>query len=450
MKRIQRYNVQAPRYTSYPTVPLWENSPSEVQWKNMIAAVNHSEHSTEGISLYIHLPFCEKLCTYCGCNKRITVNHDVETGYLDSILKEWGLYLKQFKNKPLLREIHLGGGTPTFFDPQRLAQGIESILESCELHPQFEASFEGHPNNTRREHLHYLHELGFNRVSFGIQDFDPKVQKAINRFQSIDQVHKVTQWARELNYHGIHFDLVYGLPFQTICTALDTLNKTISVRPDRISYYGYAHVPWKYPGQRGYDENDLPKGQSKLDLYNLGKELFEKQGYHSIGMDHFALETDTLYQSSRSGEMYRNFMGYTAGRPSALIGLGASAISELADGFSQNEKSVEKYQYRVGMGEFPISNGHLLSREDKVIKQHIINLMCHYKTDWSSLRSRPESLPEILQDLNPLKSDHLVVDTESGIRITDEGKPFVRNVCMAFDERLRNRNDSESMFSKSI
>ena len=255
---IQKYNVPGPRYTSYPTVPFWDDK--GISTKNWIDTFQYSfseSNATKGISIYIHLPFCESLCTFCACHKYITKRHDVETPYIETLLKEWQLYVDLLPEKPILRELHLGGGTPTFFSTENLNVLIKGILEKVDLHPEYEFSFEGHPNNTTKEHLQTLANLGFSRVSFGVQCYAEKVQKAINRVQPFENVQKVTEWAREIGYKSISHDLIFGLPFQTVGDIIDTIQKTIDLKPDRISFYSYAHVPWiKGVGQRGFEDKD--------------------------------------------------------------------------------------------------------------------------------------------------------------------------------------------------
>ena len=293
---VDKYNIPGPRYTSYPTVPYWnEDGFAPDLWKQSVIRSFSESNSEEGISIYIHLPFCEALCTFCACHKRITKQHSVEIPYLESVLKEWKLYLELFSEKPKLKELHLGGGTPTFFSPENLRKLLQGIFDTVEIADAQEFSFEGHPNNTTKEHLQTLFDLGFTRVSFGVQDYDPKVQKAINRIQPFENVKNVTEWAREIGYKSISHDLVFGLPHQTWDAMEFTIRKTLELKPDRLAFYSYAHVPWvKGVGQRGFDETDLPSGDEKRKLYEDGKKLLEDLGYIEIGMDHFSLEHDDL------------------------------------------------------------------------------------------------------------------------------------------------------------
>jgi len=292
---LQKYDVAVPRYTSYPTVPYWKENIDQQQWLSVFEDSFDKANSKDGISLYIHLPFCESLCTYCGCNKKITTNHSVEEDYLATIEKEFLLYLELLKEKPVIREIHLGGGTPTFFSPENLSRLINFIKQYSIIHPRHEFSIEGHPNNTTTKHLEALFELGFRRISYGVQDNDPEVQRIINRIQPLENVKKATDTARETGFESVNFDLIYGLPKQTLQSITKTFEQVLELKPDRIAFYSYAHVPWTSRGQRLFDELDLPSPEEKIQLYLKGKEILMNAGYTDIGMDHFALSTDTLY-----------------------------------------------------------------------------------------------------------------------------------------------------------
>jgi oxygen-independent coproporphyrinogen III oxidase len=318
---IQKYNVSGPRYTSYPTVPYWDSSSFSVStWQEKVRNA-FKKYNDEGISLYIHLPFCESLCTYCGCTTRITINHGVEEPYINAVLREWGLYKKIFGGVPKIKEIHLGGGTPTFFKPENLRRLIQGLLLDNIVAPQAEFGFEGHPNNTSDLHLKTLYDLGFRRMSLGIQDFNHKVQETVNRVQSFETVRYVTETARNIGFTSINFDLIYGLPFQTLESIKDTIRKTSQLHPDRIALYSYAHVPWIKPGQRKFTEADLPADSEKRELYEEGRMMLKEHGYHEIGMDHFALCSDSLYQSIEKKMLHRNVMGYTSARSHLQIGL---------------------------------------------------------------------------------------------------------------------------------
>ncbi len=449
---IQKYNIPGPRYTSYPTVPYWEEgSITPAIWQDTAIRAFDESNASEGISLYIHLPFCESLCTFCGCHKRITKRHSVESPYIEAVLNEWKTYLGLFSETPRIKELHLGGGTPTFFSPDHLKMLIEGIMQGAEKAEGYEFGFEAHPNNTTREHLETLNELGFTRCSFGVQDYDPLVQETINRRQSFERVKQVTEWARETGYTSISHDLIFGLPHQTLENVIDTINKTNELVPDRLAFYSYAHVPWiKGTGQRGFSEADLPKNEVKRALYESGKKLFSQLGYEEIGMDHFALKTDSLFQSLQNKKLHRNFMGYTASKTQLMVGLGMSSISDSWYAFAQNEKSVPEYEARANKGELPVFRGHLLSDEDRLIRQHILNIMCHFETTWDKPEKQFPELGDCLVKLEEMEADGLVELSENKLVVPEHARPFVRNICMAFDLRLLRNAPDTRIFSMTI
>jgi oxygen-independent coproporphyrinogen-3 oxidase len=449
---LQKYNVPGPRYTSYPTVPYWEENEFKPQhWKDSCLKSFAESNVSEGISLYIHLPFCESMCTFCGCNKRITRRHDVEVTYITAVLNEWELYCDLFPEKPRVKELHLGGGTPTFFSPKNLETLLNGIFDRADKAVDYEFSFEGHPNNTTRAHLQLLYNHGFRRVSFGVQDYNEKVQKAINRYQPFHNVAKVTLWAREIGYTSISHDLVFGLPFQTVESIIDTIEKTKALGPDRLAFYSYAHVPWiKGNGQRGFDDNNLPQHAEKQKLYEIGKHILSQKGFCEIGMDHFALETDSLYGAFKNGKMHRNFMGYSASKTQLMIGLGVSSISDSWYGFAQNEKSIEDYYKRIEQNELPVFRGHLLTKEDLIIRKHILNLMCHFYTTWNETEGCFNELPDVLLNLKEMELDGLIELSGNTLYVTEKGKPFVRNICMAFDLRLKRKAPQMQLFSMVV
>ena len=449
---IQKYNIPGPRYTSYPTVPFWDKEGIAYQdWINSMKQSFNESNIEEGISLYIHLPFCENLCTFCGCHKRITKRHSIESPYITTLLKEWDLYCDLLETRPKIKELHFGGGTPTFFSPDNLGLLIDGIFKRADRAEGYEYSFEGHPNNTTKEHLQVLFDLGFRRNSFGVQDYDPVVQKVINRMQSFENVKQVTEWSREIGYTSISHDLIFGLPKQSLDSVIDTINKTKELKPDRIAYYSYAHVPWiKGVGQRGYDENDLPKDEVKRELYEVGKKMFDELGYVEIGMDHFALKTDNMYNAMEAKELHRNFMGYTASNTQLMIGLGMSSISDSWYSFAQNAKTVKEYTSLVNDGKIPIYRGHLLNKEDQIIRRHILNIMCHFETSWVDPKLQFEGMNDIKGRLEEMEKDGLVEFKENGIVIPEVARPFVRNICMAFDMKLIRNKPTTRIFSMTI
>lgn len=445
---IRKYNVPTPRYTSYPTVPCWDTEEMNHEiWAQHVRKAFRTKGEAEGISLYIHLPFCESLCTYCGCNTRITVNHAVELVYIHALLTEWLSYVHLFGKTPTIKEVHLGGGTPTFFSAEHLELLLAIIFKNAQLSPDAELSFEGHPNNTTEQHLRVLYEVGFRRVSFGIQDFDPTVQKTIHRIQSFGQVEYVTDLARMIGYTSINYDLIYGLPKQTQESVKNTIEKVKLLQPDRIAFYSYAHVPWAKPGQRGFSEADLPNDEAKLALYETGRQLLTDAGYEEIGMDHFALRSDALYQAMLHKTLHRNFMGYTVARSTMLIGLGCSAISDVGTAYAQNHKGVEPYMQSVEKGSFAIGKGHLLSEEDLYIRKHILDICCQQTTE---LSSAPHSLHAngCMDRLADLEEDGLLHMDGLRVTVTPTGRRFLRNICAALDIRMHEKQIHP--FSKAV
>ncbi len=448
---VKKYNQPLPRYTSYPTVPFWKESIDKTVWKAFFTRQFANQNQKNGISLYIHLPFCESLCTYCGCNKRITTNHRVEEEYLAALKKEWNLYRKLMTETPVIREIHLGGGTPTFFSPENLQRFVAMLLETSITHPIHEFSIEGHPNNTTTEHLQKLYSIGFRRISYGVQDNDPEVQRRINRIQPIENVRRATENARAVGYTSVNFDLIYGLPMQTVSSIEKTMMETIELKPDRIAFYSYAHVPWTSKGQRLFDETHLPTADEKLQLYMKGKELLMAHDYLDIGMDHFSLPSDTLCKAKEDGKLHRNFMGYTTQNSSFLLGLGVSAISDLWNSFAQNEKLLHDYYSSINSGRLAIKRGFLLNQEDIAFRQIILDVICKGSATFNRLQLpllQKYSFPK----LKELADDGLVEYDQNHLKVTSLGHYFIRNICSVFDLYLQRKNPIETRqaFSNAI
>ena len=449
---IQKYNVPGPRYTSYPTVPYWNEAAFTVErYKETLKKSFLESNSEEGISIYIHLPFCESLCTFCGCNKRITKRHEVESPYIAAVLEEWEMYVNLLEERPVIKEIHLGGGTPTFFSPANLKILLDGLFEKADRAEETDFSFEGHPNNTKQDHLQLLYDLGFRRVSYGVQDYNFEVQRAIHRFQPFVNVKNATDGAREIGYTSVGHDLIFGLPFQTVEHIRATIEKTKELMPDRIAFYSYAHVPWiKGNGQRGFKEEDLPTADVKREMYELGKQMLAEAGYVEIGMDHFALKSDSLYKSMENKKLHRNFMGYTSSKTRVMIGLGVSAISDSWMGFAQNVKTIEEYYEILEKGSLPLYRGHLLTEEDETVRRHILNIMCNLKTSWKEDRMKFAGLPEILMNLKEMEADGLLEFGQEELIVKENGRPFVRNICMAFDVLLQRSKPETQLFSMTI
>lgn len=445
---LKRYDVAVPRYTSYPTVPHWNYEGFRLeQWKE--AVTTRFDEQNGELCIYVHLPFCEELCTYCACNKRITKNHKVEEPYLSAVLKEWEMYKSLFSKKPIIREIHLGGGSPTFFSPFHLNALISGLTHGADLAPQYEFSVEVHPNHTTSKHLEALYACGFNRISVGVQDFDPSVQFLINRLQTFERTKEVIDQARVIGFTSVNIDLIYGLPGQSVFSIEHTIDRVQELNPDRIAYYSYAHVPWKSKGQRRYTEEDLPQATKKIEMYLRGSERLHALGFESIGMDHFAKPSDKLMIAYSSGALHRNFMGYTTTNHRLVIGLGASSISDAWSAFAQNEKTVEEYQLKVLQGNLPIVNGHVLSETDLIIRRSILDLMCKEVTAIPFYSMSEDHQKEAYEKLLQFATEGLIELEGHEVRVTERGRLFIRNIASTLDVYLHSQL-GESQFSKAI
>lgn len=439
---IKKYDIPAPRYTSYPTVPHWCEKPSTDEW---LHALKNDLHNSW--SMYVHIPFCETLCTFCGCNNTITRSHAVEVPYVDRILREKDIYFEkvpEFKQKPL-QLIHLGGGSPSFLNPESLRKLLTGLHKDIVRDEHFEGSMEVDPRRTSKEQLEVLREFGWNRLSLGVQDFNPEVQRLINRTQPYDLTARVVQWGRDLGFESINIDLIYGLPAQTIEIMDRTVDQTLTLKPDRLALYSFAMVPWIKPQQRLFKDEDVPQGEEKRLLYEKARSRLLDAGYIEIGMDHFALPTDAMSLAEKEGKLHRNFMGYTDQRSDVLLGLGVSSISESATCFHQNEKVLGIYERRIDAGEIPNLRGHKLNQEDQQLREQILKLMCQ-----GSVELLPTQVEDIKEFLAEMIKDELVEVKGNVFTMTLRGKPFLRNACMALDKRLRSQETQKRVFSQSI
>lgn len=450
---LRKYNVPGPRYTSYPTVPYWDTTPSEVQWIEHLARALEGDEARRGAGagIYVHIPFCRSMCTYCGCNMRVTRNHALVMPYVQDLLAEFAAYRSRLGLQSLrLGELHFGGGTPTFLHPAELEALCEGLLSHATLAPGASLSVEVDPRTTTREQLVLLARFGFNRISLGVQDFDPRVQDIVNRVQSEDQVREVTETARELGFASVNYDLIYGLPLQTPDSIAATMDAVLRLGPDRIAFYAYAHVPWIKPSQRRFTEADLPEGEAKRALYELGRERLQAAGYTEIGMDHFARTGDDLLRAAHDGRLHRNFMGYTALRTEPLFGLGVSSIGDAGTAFAQNEKNLQAWEGRVRQGELPLQRGHVLDEEDRVLRRHVLNIMTRLQTDWNATADYTPFLDGVPARLAEPARDGLVDVLPRGVKVHEAGRSMLRNLCMAFDARLVRKAPAAQIFSSTV
>jgi oxygen-independent coproporphyrinogen-3 oxidase len=445
---LAKYDVPGPRYTSYPTVPYWTMAPAQEEWlTHLEGALARSRTRGEGASLYIHVPFCRSLCHYCGCNTFITRDPSVIEPYVAGIQKEWALYTGRV-GRVRLDEVHVGGGTPTYLPAAQLERMLGAVLAAADVPDDAELSIEVDPRVTTRDQLEALARLGFTRISLGVQDFDPTVQASVNRHQTVDEVREVTEAARALGFNSVNYDLIFGLPKQTLDSIHQTMKAVKSLRPDRIAFYGYAHVPWVKSVMRKFEDSDVPVGPAKRALYETGRAALAEAGYQEIGLDHFAMEGDGLLAAARAGCLHRNFMGYTARSTMPLFALGVSAIGDTWTAYAQNEKAVPEWHARLEKNELPIAKGHVLTEEDLVLRRLILDVMTRFEALW--VQGQVPYLDEVPRKLEEMQRDGLVHVSQGGLRVTEAGRPFVRNVCMALDARLARQAPDRPLFSRTV
>lgn len=449
---VEKYDRPAPRYNCYPAAPYWQSKTSDSKkWLNAVKKEFELSNSSQGITLYLHMPFCESLCTFCGFEKRITTNHFVEDIYIDALVKQWQLYLDNLPATPELQNIYMGGGTPTFFSPDNLHKLFSNLQKYYHLKDGFEGVFEGHPNSTTEEHLGVLYDFGFRQMNLGIQDFDEQVQSAINRRQTFEAVKKVTDTARSIGFTTIKYDMIYGLPHQTTATVKYTIDKIAKLMPDNIAFYSYMHVPWKQPSQASFKETTLPKSLKKRSLFEFGRDELKKLGYHQVGLDHFSKKDHKLYQSYVQKKLRRNINGYTVFDTNLLLGIGAIALSETPTAYAQNTVSVEAFHDKVFNNQLPLEKTFFLEKQDQLLKEFIEDIMCKAEGKWSqaifdSLNS--EAKAEVIS----LQKEELIDVNEKGFNVTEKGMPFLRNICQVFDaQHHRNmKNNNNQQFSSAV
>lgn len=429
---FEKYDVPVPRYTSYPTVPSWRNQPTTDSWIASLAAA--LEQPGASTAMYVHIPFCESLCTYCGCNTVITRNHDKGRIYIEQVFAELDLYIQRIPalRTHAVRQIHLGGGTPTFLSPEELALIFEGLRARVPLADDFEGSVEVDPRVTTPAHFESLRDCGVTRVSLGVQDIDEEVQHLINRHQPLELTTTLVAEARRMGFASINVDLVYGLPGQTPDSARRLADAIIDVDPDRLAVYSFAKVPWIKPAQRKFTDEQVPAGAEKRRLYELIREPLLAAGYVELGLDHFAKPSDPLAVAAREGRMHRNFMGYTEVKTDVLLGLGVSSISETPDCYHQNEKVLTIYERRLAAGELPTLRGHHLTDEERRTRATILDLLNAGVTRVDD-PGRQIADPQALRQL---ETDGLVEWHGAELTLTEHGRPFLRNVASVFDHGL--------------
>jgi oxygen-independent coproporphyrinogen-3 oxidase len=442
-----KYDVPVPRYTSYPTVPEWKTMPTTDEWLASLGRALDPADAT--VSLYMHLPFCESLCTFCGCNTVITRDHGRARPYVDLVLKELDRYLARvpmLARRPIC-QMHFGGGTPTFLSAGELDVLLTGTFERLARDPgYFEGSVEADPRVTTVEHLDLLRRHGFTRLSLGVQDFADEVQHLVNRIQPLDITARLIRHARESGYESVNCDLIYGLPGQTVESMRHTAEQILSLRPDRLAVYSFARVPWIKPQQRKFRDDQIPVGAEKRALYETIRRPLLDAGYVELGLDHFALPKDGLARAAAGDTMHRNFQGYTERRTTTLLGLGVSAISETPDCYHQNEKIITVYERRIGKDEIPTFRGHILSIDDQRRRAKILAIM-------TTFRVRLDDHDEVADAqafLAPLVADGLCEISDGELRVPMHGRAFLRNITAFFDAHLRASQPSGPKYSTSV
>lgn len=454
---LKKYDVPGPRYTSYPTVPVWKQSVGPADYAKSLSAICPDEP----LSLYFHIPFCEQLCHFCGCLQVITRDKSRSRRYVAVLVKEIDTVIGRFNKAsgrpslPPVSQIHLGGGTPNFLQPAELTQLMQKIRATFNVLPDAEIAIEMHPRTSTRAFCDTLKKEGFNRISLGVQDFDDKVQRLIHRFQTFEMTQDMLSYLRSLGFKNFNFDLIYGLPGQTPKKFAGTLEKTLTLSPDRLAVYSYAHVPWARPVQRSFKDSDIPSPQDKLELFIAAINFFMEHGYRLIGMDHFAKDTDELAIAHQNKTIHRNFMGYSTRADSHQIGFGVSAISYVNGNYFQNTKNIKEYE--SAGGQLTTRRGFLLTADDRIRRALINQLMCHLEIDIPKFEKRhrvnfKSYFSKELKRLAPFIQDELLHRQNGHLKVTPRGHLVIRNIAMCFDRYLDKikKTAQNPVFSRTV
>ena len=446
---IMKYAKPAPRYTSYPTAQEFHPI-SEEEWREKV--IKSNERKTP-LSLYFHIPFCESACHFCGCNVIITRRKEVVEPYLEHLAKEMDIMKSLLDPSRKVVQLHWGGGTPNYLNNEQTVWLMREIKKRFDFDENAEVSIEIDPRHVDRERIFLLREIGFNRVSFGIQDFNPKVQEAVNRIQPEEMIFNVMEWIREAGFESVNIDLIYGLPYQTLETFSETIDKVIKLNPDRIANFNYAHVPWLKRLQRMIDETALPPPQEKLDILKMTIEKLTDAGYIFIGMDHFAKPDDELAVAQRERTLHRNFQGYTTHAEAELIGFGATSISMLYDAYAQNFKKLKDYYEAIDRGKLPVERGFFLDEDDILRRDVIMRLMSHFQLYKKEIEDKygivfDEYFAPEMEELKELEKDGLIKIYPDRIDVTPAGRLLIRNIAVTFDKYTKAKK--EKRFSKAI
>ncbi len=449
---LRRYDRPGPRYTSYPTVPMWNDTVTSEGYRDALRSA--AQRTNEPLALYIHIPFCRRRCFYCACNTCVTHELERVDRYLYHLEREIDEIAGLLGKRRTVSQLHFGGGTPTFIGIEGLTRLLDKLRSLFSRSPTGEASIEVDPREVEPQTIHQLRELEFNRISFGVQDFDPVVQRAVGRIQSQERVQEILTAARDDGYTGINFDLIYGLPRQTTGSFAATIDTTINMRPDRIALYSFAYLPKLRANQEKINPEDLPDTETKYQLFSSAVQTFTGSGYRQIGMDHFALPEDELAIAQVDGRLHRNFMGYTVQSAPEMIGFGMSSIGYLNHMYVQNASDLESYQQRIAESSPAVYRGLRLSHDDRVRQYVITNLMCNFTVSFAELQSRfgedyHSYFAEEDTELQPFIADGLLRRDQHGLAVTPLGRTFVRNIAMTFDAYLRDPS-RKTTFSRTI
>lgn len=455
---LRKYDRPGPRYTSYPTVPAWTDSFGSDDYAEKLREAAALGREAP-LSLYVHIPFCREMCTYCGCNVVVSTSREKHEEYVEVLRRELDLLADHLGSRNRLSQIHYGGGTPTSLSEDLLVRLWEKIRERFEITPDAEVAVEIDPVVTRREQLALLRGMGFNRLSLGVQDFTPEVQRAVNRIQTVEETESMVEYARHLGFRGINFDLIYGLPHQRVETFEKTIDEVLRIAPDRLAIFSYAHVPDARPNQRRIDPATLPLGPEKYAIFDMARRKLLSAGYVAIGMDHFARHDDELAVAQRERRLFRNFQGYTVRPAPDTVAVGASSISDVRGAYAQNARPLPPYYEAIRSGRFAIVKGIRLTADDLIRRDAITELMCNFVIDLKSLGQRhgvdaADYLSDSLEKLREMERDGLVRITRDLVELTELGKNFVRPAAMAFDAWLDRlpptRKGKLPVFSRTI
>ncbi len=450
---IKKYDKPGPRYTSYPTAPHFNESFTPEDYKNEILKTNDGEN-LPGLSLYYHLPFCDTLCYFCGCNMIVTRNRDRIKTYLDYLKKEIDMLSGLISPDRLVEQLHWGGGTPTHLNPDEIADLIGYINKKFNFTGDAEEGCEIDPRELTRAHLEALREGGFNRISMGVQDFNPDVQKAVNRIQPEDMTRQVVQWVRELKFESINLDLIYGLPLQTLEEFEKSVDIIIDISPDRIAVFNYAHVPWMKKHQAIIKEEELPKPEVKLDILKMTIEKLTSAGYVFIGMDHFSKPGDELTKALEAKKLYRNFQGYSTHAGADLYAMGITSISQLDRVYAQNIKNEKEYFAALDQGILPVSKGYLLNDDDLLRRFVITKIMCDFELDFGMVEEKfginfRQYFSSGLENLKSFEDDNLLKLSDNGFSVSEMGRLLIRNIAMNFDGYIERKEDA-GRYSRTV